>query len=209
MQRQRRIPANVGDRGQFISSLTLFHAGNGSSDAGVSSYRDGFSDCAREVATYLGQLDSPGGVLVRTRVLAHLSARLRAVNSTHRRQQATPTASQLLPVPVPASVDAVTSSLCRPAAASSTSDVRVAAPVATRTCSTDTKLHSPDGASIQRPSTPLDQKPHVTTTVMTSPAYDVNGNDVATCRGSVHRRSTPAAAVADDEQNASPVWRPW
>jgi len=189
----------------------LFDAGS-SSDAGVSSYRDGYSDCAREVATYLGRLDSHGGVLVRTRVLAHLSARLRAVNSAHRCQQAPPT-SQQLPVPVQAAGDErcrVTTS-SRPAA-SSTNDIRPAAPAATGTCLTGVKSHSVDGAStwldaVQRPTTPHDEKQHVTTTV-TSPSYDVNGNDVTT-RVSVHRRSTPPVAVADDDQNTSPVWRPW
>lgn len=186
-------------------------AGNSSSDAGVSSYRDGYSDCAREVATYLGRLDSPGDVLVRTRVLAHLSARLRAVNSAHRRQHAPPT-SHRLPVPVSTAGDdrcRVTTSV-RPAA-SSTSDSRVVAPVATGTCLVDVQSHSLDGAAawsdaVHRPTTPPDEKHHVTTTTVTSPTYDVNGNDVKThdCR-----HSTPSAVVADEDQDSSIVWRPW
>jgi len=183
-----------------------------SSDAGDSSYRDGYSDCAREVATYLGRLDSPGGVLVRTRVLAHLSARLRAVNSAHRRQQAPPTFHRL-PVPVSTAGDDrchVTTSF-RPAA-SSTSDSRIVAPAATGTCLADVKSHSLDGAStwldaLQRPTTPSDDKHHVTTTV-TSPTYDVNGNDV-TSHEHDYQQSTPLAAVSDEEQDTSLVWRPW
>jgi len=183
----------------------------------VSSYRDGYSDCAREVATYLGQLDSPGGVLVRTRVLAHLSARLRAVNSAHRRQQAPPASSQQqLPVSAMPTGDErcrVTTTSCGPAA-SSTSDVRGVAPPATGTCRAEFKSYSTDGATtwsdaVLRPTTPIDEKQHVTTTTVTSLTYhDVNGNDVTT-RVSVHQRSTPPAAVTDDGQDTSPVWRPW
>jgi len=205
------------------SYLMIVNAGNSSSsEAGASSYRDGYSDCAREVATYLGRLhDSPGGVLVRTRVLAHLSAGLRAVNSSHRRQLAPPTASRL-PVPVATAVDEhcrVTTSFgtaAASAAASSTSDSRLAAPAATGTCLADVKSHSVDGASawldtavqLQRPATPPeDQKHHVTTTTLTSPTYDVNGNDVTTRH---YRRSTPPALLfADDKQDTSIVWRPW
>jgi len=188
----------------------LVYTGN-SSEAGVNSYRDGYSDCAREVATYLGRLDSPGGVLVRTRVLAHLSGRLRAVNSAHRRQQAPPTSNRL---PVPVAVDdrcRVTTSF-RPAT-SSTGDSRTVAPAATGTCLADVKFHSLDGAStwldsVQRPTTPPEEKHHVTTTV-TSPTYDVNGNDVATHDSSDYPRSTPPTASADDAQHSSLVWRPW
>ena len=187
------------------------NAGN-SSDAGVSSYRDGYSDCAREVATYLGRLDSPGGVLVRTRVLAHLSARLRAVNSAHRRQEAPPTFNRL-PVPVSTTGDErcrVTTSFMP--AASSTSDSHIAAPAATGTCLADVKSHSVDGATIwfgavQRPTTPSDQKQHVTTTV-TSPTYDVNGNHVTTHDSDYHH-STPLATADDEDQDSSLVWRPW
>jgi len=185
----------------------ISNTGN-SSEAGVSSYRDGYSDCAREVATYLGRLDSPGGVLVRTRVLAHLSSRLRAVNSAHRRQT-TPTR---LPVPVASSSDErcrVTTSF-QPAA-SSTSDIRTAAPPATGTCPADVKSHSIDGASTwldpaaQRPTTPPDEKHHVTTTV-TSPTYDVNGNDVTTHD---HAHYAPPVIGAADEHHSNVVWRPW
>ena len=189
-----------------VNCLLMGNAGN-SSDAGVSSYRDGYSDCAREVATYLGRLDSPGGVLVRTRVLAHLSARLRAVNSAHRRQQAPPTFHRL-PVAASTADDRcrVTTSF-RPAA-SSTSDSRVVAPAATGTCLADVKFHSLDGAAacsdaVRRPTTPPDEKHHVTTTV-TSPTCDVNGNDVTTHVGD-YQRLTPA----DEELNSSIVWRPW
>ena len=175
-------------------------AGNsGDEAAGVSSYRDGYSDCAREVATYLGRLDTPGGVLVRTRVLAHLSARLRAVNSAHRHQKAPPTSHRL---PVSSCEDRcrVTTSFQAPAAAaSSTSDGRLAAPSATGTCqSADIQSHSPDGACglLDRPSTPTDEKHHVTTTTAT---YDVNGNDV----------TTQPTATFDEEPDASLVWRPW
>jgi len=195
----------------YWNYLIMVHTGN-SSEAGVSSYRDGYSDCAREVATYLGRLDSPGGILVRTRVLAHLSARLRAVNSAHRRQTAQPMSNRL-PVPVATAVDEhcrVTTSFRT--AASSTSDSRIAAPAATSTCLADVKFHSLDGASacldaLQRPTTPPDEKHHVTTTV-TSPTYDVNGNDVTT-RVSDYPRSTPPVAADDDKHDSSLVWRPW
>ena len=189
----------------------LLNAGN-SGEAGPSSYRDGYSDCAREVATYLGHLDSPGHVLVRTRVLAHLSARLRAVNSAHRRQQAPPPTSQQLPVTATGDERCRVTTSCRPAA-SSTSDSRVVATPATGTCLVDVKSDSTDGASTwldafrRTTTTPLDEKQHVTTTV-TSPTYDVNGNDVTT-RVAVHRRSTPQPAVVDEGQDVSPVWRPW
>jgi len=180
------------------------------SEAGVTSYRDGYSDCAREVATYLGRLDSPGGLLVRTRVLAHLSGRLRAVNSAHRRQQTPPTSNRL-PVPVVDDRCRVTTSF-RPAT-SSTGDSRTVAPAATGTCLADVKFHSLDGASasldsVRRPTTPPEEKHHVTTTV-TSPTYDVNGNDVTTHDSSVYRRSTPPTSAADDAQDSSLVWRPW
>ena len=148
---------------------------------------------------------------MRTRVLAHLSARLRAVNSAHRRQHAPPMFHRL-PVPVSTAGDercSVTTSV-RPAA-SSTSDSRVVAPAATGTCMDDVQSHSQDGASawldtVQRSTTPPDEKHHVTTTTVTSPTYDVNGNDVTTHD---YRQSTPSALVANEDQDSSLVWRPW
>ena len=189
----------------------MVNTGNNGSDAGPSSYRDGYSDCAREVATYLGRLDSPGGVLVRTRVLAHLSARLRAVNSAHRRQQAAPTASRPLPVPVSAvgeELCRVTTSFRPVAASSSTREGRLGEPPATSTCLADDSGNSDwlDAAAgaVQRSTTPPDDKHHVTTTTVTSPTYDVNGNDVTT------RRASPFAAEDDDDRDScSLVWRPW
>jgi len=198
------------------------HPGNSSSNSsetGATSYRDGYSDCAREVATYLGRLHdaaAPGGVLVRTRVLAHLSASLRAVNSAHRRHVVPPTVpptSSRLPVDEHCRVS--TSFRTPAAVASSTTDIRLAAlPAAATGTGSSHSLDGPTAAwsdtVAQRTATPPeDQKHHVTTTtlMMSPPTYDVNGNDVTTHD---YPRSTPPAVLfADPKQDSSLVWRPW
>lgn len=73
---------NVPDPTTNISgtSTTLPDCGSIPARSSAVAYRDGYSDCAREVATYLGRLDTVG-LVARTRVLSHLSARLRSVNA--------------------------------------------------------------------------------------------------------------------------------
>jgi hypothetical protein len=73
---------NVSDPTTNVSgtSTTISDSVGIPSRSSAVAYRDGYSDCAREVATYLGRLDTVG-LVARTRVLSHLSARLRSVNA--------------------------------------------------------------------------------------------------------------------------------